>query len=54
MDEAVYSDSGNGQRHFSFWVAVSFTVNYIVGTGFLTLPWYTIYLIYSTCTYLIL
>ena len=26
-------------KGFSFWVAVSFTVNYTMGTGFLTLPW---------------
>jgi amino acid permease len=24
---------------FSFWVAVSFTINYVIGSGFLTLPW---------------
>lgn len=24
---------------FSFWVGVSFTLNYVVGSGFLTLPW---------------
>ena len=24
---------------FSFVVAVAFTLNYIIGTGFLTLPW---------------
>jgi hypothetical protein len=28
--------SGN---EFSFFVAVAFTVNYTMGTGFLTLPW---------------
>ena len=27
------------ERQFSFIVAVAFTVNYIVGTGFLTIPW---------------
>lgn len=27
------------QRKFSFFVAVCFTLNYIIGTGFLTLPW---------------
>lgn len=25
--------------HFSFWVTVAFTLNYILGSGFLTLPW---------------
>jgi hypothetical protein len=28
-----------GPQHFSFTVAVLFTLNYIMGTGFLTIPW---------------
>jgi len=27
------------QEGFSFMIAVAFTLNYIMGTGFLTLPW---------------
>jgi Transmembrane amino acid transporter protein len=27
------------KQTFSFWVTVCFTLNYIIGTGFLTLPW---------------
>lgn len=27
------------EPQFSFWITVAFTVNYVVGTGFLTLPW---------------
>jgi amino acid permease len=26
-------------HQFGYWVAVAFTINYIVGTGFLTIPW---------------
>ena len=29
----------HGRVHFSFWVTVAFTLNYILGSGFLTLPW---------------
>jgi len=29
----------HGDHNFSFLTAVSFTLNYIIGTGFLTLPW---------------
>jgi amino acid permease len=25
--------------YFSFWVAVAFTINYVIGSGFLTIPW---------------
>lgn len=32
------TSTGNESR-FTFWVAVCFTVNIIMGTGFLTLPW---------------
>ena len=27
------------EANFSFWVTVAFTLNYILGSGFLTLPW---------------
>lgn len=27
------------QQHFTFTIAVLFTLNYIMGTGFLTIPW---------------
>jgi len=34
------NSNGHGKDEgFGFWVAVAFTVNYIMGTGFLTLPW---------------
>eukprot|EP01038_Epipyxis_sp_PR26KG_P008822 gene8822-11911_t len=32
-------DNGNTNGNYGFWVAVSFTLNYIIGSGFLTLPW---------------
>lgn len=35
MDDALHSD----EPKFSFGVTVAFTLNYIIGTGFLTLPW---------------
>lgn len=31
--------SESSPPQFSFWVTVAFTLNYIVGSGFLTLPW---------------
>ena len=31
--------SGTEEPRFTFWVAVCFTVNFMMGTGFLTLPW---------------
>lgn len=30
---------GGGSSGFTFWVGVAFTVNYIMGTGFLALPY---------------
>jgi amino acid permease len=33
QDEVPYD------AHFPFWVTVAFTLNYIIGSGFLTLPW---------------
>lgn len=35
----TYKEEESSKEGFSFWVAVAFTVNYIMGTGFLTLPW---------------
>jgi hypothetical protein len=33
------SNSGASPHGFSFIVGVAFSLNYIMGTGFLTLPW---------------
>lgn len=38
FDPEHHSEGSSNHQQFSFWVTVAFTINYIVGTGFLTLP----------------
>lgn len=33
------ADEVNFDIHFPYWITVAFTLNYIIGSGFLTLPW---------------
>mmetsp|Transcript_8511 Transcript_8511/g.8625 ORF Transcript_8511/g.8625 Transcript_8511/m.8625 type:complete len:482 (+) Transcript_8511:100-1545(+) len=39
MSASIVQSGENEPEGFSFMVAIAFTLNYIMGTGFLTLPW---------------
>jgi amino acid permease len=39
MERLELSSSTSRSQPLSFWVTVAFTVNYIIGSGFLTIPW---------------